>query len=60
MEASASNRFLIDGFPRNKDNMTGWDTTIGDKVDLLFVLFLDCPGNVCVDHPIGQSRKYLI
>lgn len=48
MEASAANRFLIDGFPRNKDNMVGWDTTIGDQVDLLFVLFLDCPENVCI------------
>lgn len=48
MEASVANRFLIDGFPRNKDNMTGWNTTIGDKVDLLFVLFLDCPENVYI------------
>lgn len=48
MEVSVANRFLIDGFPRNKDNMTGWDTTIGDQVDLLFVLFLDCPETVCI------------
>lgn len=52
MEASAANRFLIDGFPRNKDNMIGWDTTIGDRVDLLFVLFLDCPENVRIKYCI--------
>lgn len=46
MEASTANQFLIDGFPRNKDNMNGWSTSIGDQVDLLFVLFLDCPENV--------------
>lgn len=56
MEASATNRFLIDGFPRNKDNMTGWDTTIGDRVDLLFVLFLDCPENVCITSKCISSR----
>lgn len=50
MEASAANRFLIDGFPRNKDNMNGWDSTIGDQVDLLFVLFLDCHEDVCIYH----------
>lgn len=55
MEASAANRFLIDGFPRNKDNMTGWDTTIGDKVDLLFVLFLDCPGDVCIERCMARG-----
>jgi len=55
MEASAANRFLIDGFPRNKDNMTGWDSTIGDKVNLLFVLFLDCPENVC--NYINHTNK---
>ncbi|XP_025203627.1 UMP-CMP kinase [Melanaphis sacchari] len=50
MEASAANRFLIDGFPRNRDNMVGWNTTIGDQVDLLFVLFLECPENICIER----------
>lgn len=48
MEASAANRFLIDGFPRNKENMLGWNKAIGDQVNLLFVLFLDCPQDVCI------------
>lgn len=48
MEVSTANQFLIDGFPRNKDNMNGWNTTIGDQVDLLFVLFLDCSENVSI------------
>lgn len=59
MEASAANRFLIDGFPRNKDNMIGWDTTIGDQVDLLFVLFLDCPENVCIFNIIYKIQNDL-
>ena len=27
-------RFLIDGFPRNTDNLQGWQDHMGDSVDL--------------------------
>jgi UMP-CMP kinase len=33
---------LIDGFPRNEDNVNGWIKVMGGDVDLKFVLFLDC------------------
>ena len=26
------NLFLIDGFPRNADNLEGWDKIVGDSV----------------------------
>ena len=44
MEANGGKRFLVDGFPRNKDNLTGWDAAMhrGD-VDVEAVLFYDCP-----------------
>ena len=32
---------LIDGFPRNQENIDEWDKQIGDSVDLKFVLFMD-------------------
>lgn len=35
-------KFLIDGFPRSEENRIGWDTIMGDEVDMRFVLFLDC------------------
>ena len=35
-------RFLIDGFPRNQENLDGWNKVMVDQVKLLFVLFLDC------------------
>lgn len=40
------NKFLIDGFPRNKDNLDGWVREMGDKVNLKFVLFFDCDDDV--------------
>ena len=33
--------FLIDGFPRNKDNLDGWNSVMGDKVDFKCVLHFD-------------------
>ncbi|XP_051556527.1 UMP-CMP kinase-like isoform X2 [Myxocyprinus asiaticus] len=35
-------RFLIDGFPRNQDNLQGWNTVMDEKADVRFVLFFDC------------------
>ena len=35
--------FLIDGFPRNRDNVSGWSEVMDDKVNLRGVLFFDCP-----------------
>lgn len=46
----ANNKFLIDGFPRNKDNLDGWVREMGDKVNLQFVLFFDCEDDVSMWH----------
>lgn len=39
-------RFLIDGFPRNQDNLQGWNTEMDGKADVKFVLFFDCSNEV--------------
>ena len=46
MEANGTKKFLIDGFPRNRDNLDGWQRQMVDKVDVKFVLFFDCPEDV--------------
>ena len=35
-------KFLIDGFPRNEENLEGWNRLLKEDVDVKFVLFLDC------------------
>lgn len=35
-------KFIIDGFPRNQDNLDGWNRHMKDIVDLKFCLFLEC------------------
>ncbi len=46
MTESPKNKFLIDGFPRNEDNLVGWEKQMTDKVDVKFVLFFECPEEV--------------
>jgi len=43
---SAASKFLIDGFPRNQDNLEGWERAVGDEANLLLVLFFDCTEDV--------------
>lgn len=34
LETSACSRFLVDGFPRNADNLEGWDSTMTGVCDV--------------------------
>jgi len=46
MDSNEKKRFLIDGFPRNEENNQSWEKVVGPKVDLRFVMCLDCPEDV--------------
>lgn len=43
METTACNRFLVDGFPRNWDNVQGWESCMTEVCDIEAVMFIDCP-----------------
>ncbi|RYE82513.1 MAG: hypothetical protein EOO65_05390, partial [Methanosarcinales archaeon] len=43
MQESGASKFLIDGFPRNFDNLEGWLRVIGDSAVVKGVLSFDCP-----------------
>ena len=43
MEKNPGKKFLIDGFPRSMDNKDGWYSVVGDKAEVAFCLFYDCP-----------------
>lgn len=57
MEKSEKNKFLIDGFPRNQDNLDGWDRNMTGKVDLLFVLFFDCAAEICIQRCLKRGAE---
>ena len=46
MAKSGSSKFLIDGFPRNFDNLQGWQRVVGDAAIVEGVLQFDCPEEV--------------
>uniref|UniRef100_H2ZHH9 UMP-CMP kinase n=1 Tax=Ciona savignyi TaxID=51511 RepID=H2ZHH9_CIOSA len=56
ISSSENNKFLIDGFPRNEDNLTGWSDQMGDKVEVKFVLYLDCPKEICTERILNRGK----
>ena len=54
MEESGKTKFLIDGFPRNKENRDAWEKTAGYDCD--FVLFFDCPEAVMEKRLLGRNE----
>jgi len=48
--------FLIDGFPRNQENLEGWQASMGEKTDVRFVLLLNCPLSVCEERIMGRAK----
>ncbi|XP_026230137.1 UMP-CMP kinase [Anabas testudineus] len=50
-------RFLIDGFPRNEDNLEGWKKVMDGKADVKFVLFFNCKNEVCIDRCLERGKS---
>ncbi|XP_044533138.1 UMP-CMP kinase isoform X2 [Gracilinanus agilis] len=58
MEANAQkNKFLIDGFPRNQDNLQGWNKTMDGKADVSFILFFDCDNETCIERCLERGKS---
>eukprot|EP00290_Baffinella_frigidus_P051778 CAMPEP_0180407812 /NCGR_PEP_ID=MMETSP0989-20121125/41933_1 /TAXON_ID=697907 /ORGANISM="non described non described, Strain CCMP2293" /LENGTH=295 /DNA_ID=CAMNT_0022411689 /DNA_START=63 /DNA_END=951 /DNA_ORIENTATION=+ len=48
--------FLIDGFPRNADNLDGWDKIVGDSVNVQFMLFMECSEEVMTERLLHRGE----
>lgn len=35
-------KFLIDGFPRNADNVKGWDDVVKDQAQVAGIIYIKC------------------
>ncbi|EKX52786.1 hypothetical protein GUITHDRAFT_60061, partial [Guillardia theta CCMP2712] len=42
--------FLIDGFPRNMDNLRGWNEIVATDVNVQFMVFLECSEEVMTER----------
>lgn len=57
MLASAPTKnFLIDGFPRNQDNLDGWNTHM-KSINIQMVLVFECPKDVCMTRALGRGEN---
>uniref|UniRef100_A0A8C8RAR8 UMP-CMP kinase n=1 Tax=Pelusios castaneus TaxID=367368 RepID=A0A8C8RAR8_9SAUR len=50
-------KFLIDGFPRNEDNLQGWNKTMDGKAEVSFVLFFDCDNEICIGRCLERGKS---
>eukprot|EP00811_Abedinium_folium_P001399 NODE_11278_length_1297_cov_3.741880.p1 GENE.NODE_11278_length_1297_cov_3.741880~~NODE_11278_length_1297_cov_3.741880.p1 ORF type:complete len:353 (+),score=89.74 NODE_11278_length_1297_cov_3.741880:126-1184(+) len=49
-------KYLIDGFPRNAQNLDSWTALLADKVQLKFCLFLEC-SEACMEARLLDRGK---
>lgn len=54
---SDKEKFVIDGFPRNQDNLDGWNKTMLGKVELLFILNFDCSQEICIKRCLKRGAE---
>lgn len=56
MEESGKETFLIDGFPRNQDNLDGWNKEMSDVSEVKSVLFFNCSEDTCVKRCLSRGQ----
>eukprot|EP00277_Geminigera_cryophila_P019339 CAMPEP_0179438288 /NCGR_PEP_ID=MMETSP0799-20121207/22043_1 /TAXON_ID=46947 /ORGANISM="Geminigera cryophila, Strain CCMP2564" /LENGTH=430 /DNA_ID=CAMNT_0021219799 /DNA_START=575 /DNA_END=1867 /DNA_ORIENTATION=+ len=56
-DAKSETIFLVDGFPRNQDNLDGWKKVIGSAVPIAFVLHLVCPQHVMRERLLERGKS---
>ena len=56
MEKSGSTKFLVDGFPRDLDNLRCWEKKMSAVAEVQFLLFLDCPQEIMLDRLLERGK----
>ena len=49
-------RILLDGFPRNLENLTKWDEIIGDACEVSFLLFFECSAEILEKRILDRAK----
>lgn len=55
-ERSHSDKFLIDGFPRDLQNLKCWQENMDTIAETQFLLFLDCPHDIMVSRLLERGK----
>ena len=56
IKESGAQRVLVDGFPRNTNNVSGWQQVVGDSLTVGGVLFYDCPEEVMQERLLERGK----
>eukprot|EP00308_Calcidiscus_leptoporus_P021934 CAMPEP_0119355464 /NCGR_PEP_ID=MMETSP1334-20130426/4296_1 /TAXON_ID=127549 /ORGANISM="Calcidiscus leptoporus, Strain RCC1130" /LENGTH=352 /DNA_ID=CAMNT_0007369297 /DNA_START=1 /DNA_END=1059 /DNA_ORIENTATION=+ len=55
MASDGGKRFLVDGFPRNTNNLSGWHKVAGSGLHVAGVLVYDCPEEVMEERLLARG-----
>ena len=50
-------KFLIDGYPRNKENWEGFKEVFGNQFEILATLYLHCEEDICVSRLLSRGQS---
>lgn len=56
LSQSPDNVIILDGYPRNKENIDVWDKVIGDEIHVLGCLFLECGDEIMKKRVLGRGE----
>jgi UMP-CMP kinase len=56
MDKSETKKFLIDGFPRDMDNLQCWNDQLSTAAEVQFLLFLDCPHEIMMERLLERGK----
>jgi UMP-CMP kinase family protein len=50
-------KFLLDGFPRNQSNVDAWNAQFKDKIDISFLLYLQCSAEIMTKRLLERGKS---
>lgn len=53
--SQTTKNFLVDGFPRNQENVDAWEAVVGRAASVQFMLFFECPLPVLEERILGRA-----
>ena len=56
MDAAPTKKFLVDGFPRNMENLSCWEKDVSQYVSVKFLLFLECTEDIMLKRLLKRGE----
>ena len=56
IEADGGRRFLVDGFPRNTNNLAGWHATVRERLCVAGVLTFEVSDDVLIERLLERGK----